>query len=135
MIRRSARPRIVVVGGAGAMGRITARDLAETAAHTELVIADRNGSGAHRLARSLGKGTRGVEVDASDPESLARCVGRATVIVNACHHSFNLSVMAAAVSLGAHYCDRGGQASRDASRTFRDAHREALKRPLIYGCV
>ena len=55
-----------------------------------------------------GRGPRGVEVDASDPESLARRVGRATVVVNACHHDFNLSVMDAAVALGAHYCDLGG---------------------------
>jgi saccharopine dehydrogenase-like NADP-dependent oxidoreductase len=106
--RRSARPRVAVVGGAGAMGRITARDLAETAPAIELVIADRNGAAARRLARSLGNGTRGIEVDASDPEALARDLGRAHVIVNACHHSFNLAVMDAAVALGAHYCDLGG---------------------------
>jgi len=90
------------------MGRITARDLSETASGTELVIADRNGAAARRLARLLGDGICALEVDAADPESLARRIGRATVLVNACHHDFNLRVMDAALSLGAHYCDLGG---------------------------
>ena len=41
--------RIVVFGGAGAMGRIVVRDLAETAApHIEIVVADRDAAGGRR---------------------------------------------------------------------------------------
>jgi uncharacterized protein YbjT (DUF2867 family) len=46
--------RIVVIGGAGAMGRITVRDLAETAPPgIDLVVADRDAGAARRLARGL----------------------------------------------------------------------------------
>jgi len=131
--RPPARPRIVIVGGAGAMGRITARDLSETAgAGTDLVIADRNGAAADRLARSLRHGVRALEVDAADPESLARRVGRATVIVNACHHDFNLRVMDAALSLGAHYCDLGGLFH--VTRTQLGRHGEFKRRRLLALC-
>jgi len=101
---------IAVVGGAGAMGRITARDLAETAApEIEVVIADQDGPAARRLARDLGGGrVRGMAVDVADPAATARALDGAFAIVNCCPHDFNLRVMQAALNAGAHYCDLGG---------------------------
>src|SRR5580765_3699643 len=98
---------IAVVGGAGAMGRITARDLAETAApEIEVVIADQDGPAARRLARDLGGGrVRGMAVDVADPAATARALDGAFAIVNCCPHDFNLRVMQAALNAGAHYCD------------------------------
>jgi saccharopine dehydrogenase-like NADP-dependent oxidoreductase len=107
-VSRRIRPRIAVVGGAGAMGRITVRDLAETAGDVEIVVADRDAKAARRLARSLPRPVRVVEADASDPSRLTRVLDGASVLINACHHDFNLRVMDAALALGAHYCDLGG---------------------------
>ena len=114
--------RIVVVGGAGAMGRITVRDLSETAAAgIDLVLADRNVAEARRVAASLPRPISAIEADAASPASLARALKDASVVINACHHDCNLRVMDAALQAGAHYCDLGGlfhvtrrQLSRDA---------------------
>ena len=99
---------IAVVGGAGAMGRITVRDLAETAADVEIVLADRDLKAARRVAATLPRRVRVVQVDASDPRSLSGALRGTQVLVNTCHHDFNLSVMDAALALKAHYCDLGG---------------------------
>ncbi len=56
--------RIVVLGGAGIVGRVIALDLAED--DLELVIADRDLAGAQRTASDLGKKAVAVEVDVTD---------------------------------------------------------------------
>jgi saccharopine dehydrogenase-like NADP-dependent oxidoreductase len=101
--------KIVVVGGAGAMGRITVRDLAETAPHDiDIVAADRDLPAARRVAAEMPRRVSPGEVDASSRASLARALRGATVVVNACHHDFNLRVMDAALDARSHYCDLGG---------------------------
>jgi lysine 6-dehydrogenase len=103
------RRTIVVLGGAGAMGRITVRDLAETAsADVAVIVADRDGAAARRLAREMPRRVTSRQADAAAPASLARALEGAAVVVNACHHSFNLRVMDAALRAGCHYCDLGG---------------------------
>jgi lysine 6-dehydrogenase len=101
--------RIVVVGGAGAMGRITVRDLAETASRKiDIVVADRDRAAARRLAADMPRRVMVMEADAASASSLARALTGAAVVVNACHHDFNLRVMDAALRAGSHYCDLGG---------------------------
>src|SRR4029450_12712243 len=59
-------PCIAVVGGAGAMGRIVMRDLAEFAPQAiELLLADRDRNTAERIARTLPRRVRVVDVDAT----------------------------------------------------------------------
>lgn len=101
--------------GAGAMGRITARDLAETApAGTSVVIADVDRRLAVAVAASLLQrrevAVTAARADAEDPRALAALLRRteAFAVVNATHHRFNLAVMQAAFAAGAHYCDLGG---------------------------
>jgi saccharopine dehydrogenase-like NADP-dependent oxidoreductase len=109
VIARARRPVIAVIGGAGAMGRIIARDLAETApGDIDLVIGERDVRAARRVAASLPRRVKVVEVDATDSAGVALALGDAAVIVNACHHTFNRGLMDAALALGAHYCDLGG---------------------------
>jgi lysine 6-dehydrogenase len=123
----SAAARIVVFGGAGAMGRIAVRDLAETAAPPiEIVAADRDIGAGRRVAKDLKGRVRAIAADAASPTSLSRALKGATVVVNTCHHDFNLRVMDGALKAGAHYCDLGGlfhvtrrQLTRDAA--FRRA--------------
>jgi saccharopine dehydrogenase-like NADP-dependent oxidoreductase len=105
----SGHTRIAVIGGAGAMGRITIRDLAETApAGFDLVLADRDLTAARRVAATLPRRVKVVRADACSPRNLARVLSGAGILINACHHSLNLAVMDAALILGAHYCDLGG---------------------------
>ena len=97
------------------MGRIAARDLAETApGGSRVVVADADARVASRVVRSLPR-RRGIvvqsaSVDAAKPRrvgALLRSVA-AFGIINATHHRFNLPVMEAACAARAHYCDLGG---------------------------
>ena len=64
---------VVVLGGAGAMGRITVRDLVETAHACQVVVADVDGEAATRLARShRTKRVRAARVDVRDERATAR---------------------------------------------------------------
>jgi len=101
--------RITVLGGAGAMGRITVRDLAETApADVEILVADRDVEAARRIARGLPRRVRAVDADAANARALRRALAGTSVIINACHHTLNLCVMDAALAVKSHYCDLGG---------------------------
>lgn len=78
----------VVTGGASGLGRATARAFVEAGAYVALLDVD--GDGAERIARELGDGAFGVEVDVADPVSveagLERVMdrwGRLEVCVNA----------------------------------------------------
>jgi saccharopine dehydrogenase-like NADP-dependent oxidoreductase len=101
---------IVVMGGAGAMGRIAVRDLVETAPDDiRIVIADFNEAGARKLAKTFGrKGVAGVGADANDVRGTAKMLAGAFAVINCTQHAFNRKVMQAALSAGAHYTDLGG---------------------------
>ena len=120
-------PRVVVVGGGGAMGRIVVRDLTETAAASvEIVVADRDAAAGRRAVGNARRRLRVIEADATKPRELRRCLDGAAVTINACHHSLNLRVMEAARAVRSHYCDLGGlfHVTREqllAHREFRSA--------------
>ncbi len=109
-----AGPRtFAVVGGAGAMGRITVRDLVETcAASDELLVADYDLAKAEALVASLqGDGRpllRAVRVDVRDTTGAAAALSGALVVINAVQYQHNLAVMEAALAARAHYVDMGG---------------------------
>ena len=108
--------RVVVVGGAGAMGRWTVRDLTESEGVDEVVVADLDGSRAREAAgwaaaRSGSNGTAqvgGLALDAGDGEVLRRAFDGADVVCNCAVHATNLAVMEACADAGTHYVDLGG---------------------------
>jgi lysine 6-dehydrogenase len=108
--------RVVVVGGAGAMGRWTVRDLTESEGVDEVVVADLDGSRAREAAgwaaaRSGSNGSArvgGVSLDAGDGQALRRAFDAADVVCNCAVHATNLAVMEACADAGTHYVDLGG---------------------------
>jgi lysine 6-dehydrogenase len=108
--------RVVVVGGAGAMGRWTVRDLTESEGVEQVVVADLDGSRAREAAgwaaaRSGSNGTArvsGLALDAADGAALRRAVDGADVVCNCAVHALNLPVMEACADAGSHYVDLGG---------------------------
>ena len=97
------KPRIVILGGAGAMGRITARDLARTGrGRLSVVVADRVAP-AVRIA-----GVEAVRVDVTDRRSLARALHGAWAVIASLPYRFNLTAMESALAAGCHYVDLGG---------------------------
>ena len=108
--------RVVVVGGAGAMGRWTVRDLTESEGVDEVVVADLDGSRAREAAgwaaaRSGSNGTAqvsGLGLDAGDGDALRRAFDGADVVCNCAVHATNLPMMEACADAGTHYVDLGG---------------------------
>ncbi len=108
--------RVLVVGGAGAMGRWTVRDLTESEGVDEVVVADLDGTRAREAAgwaaaRSGSNGTAqvsGLALNAADPDGLRRAFDGADVVCNCAVFALNLPVMEACADTGTHYVDLGG---------------------------
>ncbi|MBI4063623.1 MAG: saccharopine dehydrogenase NADP-binding domain-containing protein [Elusimicrobia bacterium] len=108
----------VVLGGAGAMGRITVRDLAEFAPPADrIIIADYNLAKAKEMARSLKLDSRlggndkrieAIFADVTKPKECAKKLKGAFIIINCVQYQFNLRIMEIALLAGAHYIDLGG---------------------------
>ena len=103
--------KIVVLGGAGLMGRIAVKDLAASESVEQVIIADRDTELAHKVASLLPAGQSKVsvvEVDVTDSECLVAVLDGADAVLNAVHYYFNLQVMQACLEAGTHYTDMGG---------------------------
>ena len=101
----------VVLGGGGAMGRVTVRTLAEDARVTQITVADLSEAAARRtidwLANGRDKATP-MACDVRDGEALAKLLRGADVVLNATDYPFNLDVMRAALAARVPYADLGG---------------------------
>lgn len=132
--KKSDAVRIVVIGGAGAMGRITVHDLVETApADTEIVIADYNLEGAKQLAATYEREVQVIKVDVTDVERTTKALKGAFGVINAVHHDHNPRVMKAALGAGAHYCDLGGLFHVTRKQLEQDKAWKKAKRTAILG--
>jgi len=134
----SAPRTFAVVGGAGAMGRITVRDLMETCAlGDEVLIADYDLAKAEALAASFAGGSwprvRAVRVDVRDTAGATRALAGALVVVNAVQYQHNLAVMEAALAAGAHYVDMGGLFHVTRQQLELDARFKAAGRTAVLG--
>ena len=105
--------RAVVIGGCGAMGSETSRDLATTSDFDEITIADLNLERAQALASELNTLTgrdrmRAVQVDGSDEEALAAVMRGHDVVANTMTYHYGLHATRAAIRAGVGYVDLGG---------------------------
>lgn len=100
----------VVIGGAGAMGRITVKDLVETCPKDdEIVVADYDFAKAEALAASLkDRGVIPVRVNVKDRAAAVRALAGTSVLLNCAQYQLNLDVMEIALTLKCHYVDLGG---------------------------
>ncbi len=100
---------IIVLGGAGAMGRIAARTLTEYADIDQITIADYNEERAQEVAASLHSSNIVVkQIDVNDEERLRAILRGADVVLNAVEYVFNLPVLKACIQEKVHYADLGG---------------------------
>ena len=100
--------RIAVIGGAGAMGRTTVRDLSESSKVKEILIADYRGEKAREYAASF-KDSRiqGSFVDAYKIDETANLIREYDAVINAAQYDVNINVMRACLKAGCHYNDLG----------------------------
>jgi saccharopine dehydrogenase-like NADP-dependent oxidoreductase len=121
--------RLVVLGGGGAMGRITVRALAEDARVERVIVADVSLAAAERTVAWLEKGrekTRAVAADVRDTAALTAMLAEADVALNATDYPFNLDVMRASLAARVSYADLGGlfhmtRRQYELDRDFREA--------------
>jgi lysine 6-dehydrogenase len=100
---------IIVLGGAGAMGRIAARTLTEYDDVDQITIADYNEERAHEVAAALHSSNLQVkQIDVNDADRLCKLLRGADVALNAVEYIFNLPVLKACIQEKVHYADLGG---------------------------
>ncbi len=98
--------RIVVLGGGGTIGRVIALDLVQDV--EEVILADLDPGRAAAVAEQVGGGARAVQVDVTDPGSLAGVLQGAQACINSANYYFNLQVMRGCLQAGVPYLDLGG---------------------------
>jgi len=129
----------VVLGGAGAMGKITVRDLYETApAEHEIIIADYDLKKAEELALSFNsKRVKALKVDVKNQAEAVKILKGASVIINSVQYQYNLDVMKIALGVGAHYIDLGGlfHETRKQLGLHEDFQKAGLTALLGIGCA
>lgn len=100
---------IVVLGGAGAMGRVSARTLAEYADVDRVTIADYHEGRARELADALASSKIEVaRVDVNDEARLRGLLHGANVALSAVDYIYNLPILRACIAEKVHYADLGG---------------------------
>ena len=99
---------MIVLGGAGLIGRAVVRDLAEQR-DVDLTIADANPAAAEEIARWAGGDRIAVrELDVTDERALVEVLSGAGCAVNAVNYYHNLTVMGGCLRAGVPYVDLGG---------------------------
>ena len=105
---------IIVLGGAGAMGRIAVRTLNEYQDVDHITIADYNEERAHEVAATCsppiyrGDKIAVRQIDVNDHERLCSLLHGADAVLNAVEYVFNLPVLKACIQEKVHYADLGG---------------------------
>lgn len=100
---------IIVLGGAGAMGRIAVRTLTEYQDIDQITIADYNEARAHEVAAALNCSRVTVkQIDVTNEERLSLLLRGADVVLNAVEYVFNQPVLRACIKEKVHYADLGG---------------------------
>ena len=120
---------LVVLGGGGAMGRITVRALAEDERVERVTVADVSLAAAERTVAWLEVGREkasAVAADVRDTAALTTLLAEADVALNATDYPFNLDVMRASLAARVSYADLGGlfhmtRRQYELDRAFRDA--------------
>ncbi len=115
---------IIVLGGAGAMGRITARALTEYDEIDRITIADYNETRIQQLVASLGSDkVEARQIDVNDEARLRLLLRGADVVLSAVDYAFNLPILKACIAERVHYADLGGLFHM--SRKLMALHEEA----------
>ncbi len=102
---------IVVLGGGGAMGRVTVRALAEDERVDRVTVADLRREAGERTLAWLERGrekAHAIACDVTDADALTNLLAGTDAVLNATDYPFNLHVMRAALAAYVPYADLGG---------------------------
>jgi len=99
--------KILVLGGAGAMGMVSARDLAESPAVSEVIIGDVDVKKAENVAKWIGSKKVSVK-QVGDKTSLLKAMKEADAVANATPYHLNLEMTKTAIEAKKDLTDLGG---------------------------
>src|SRR3989344_5499611 len=97
--------KIIGILGLGSMGKIIAKDLAETY-NRKIIYLARDVGSVENLAKKNDAEVR--YADVSKPKTLAKSFNGIDIVIHAVHHEFNLDIMKACLSSKTNYIDLGG---------------------------
>ncbi len=91
------------------MAQVIDRDLAESEAVEEVVVADRDRVRVEDVLKAVrSEKVRGATIDVTDAPALRVLIRDADAVINATWYELNLAVMKTAIEVGVHYVDLGG---------------------------
>ncbi len=125
--------RILVLGGAGAMGSVAVRDLRENTDH-DLVVGDARSDAAEGLAAELGRRITARHVDVDDPGSLAAAMDGVDAVLNATLMRQVVTVTRAAIEAGIHLVDLGAYYPETREQLELDDAARARGCRIVAGC-
>lgn len=128
----------IILGGCGAMGSESTRDLATTSDFQEITIADLNIAQAQTLAAELNASTasghiRAMHIDASDDDALVAAMRGQDVVINTMTYHFGLQATRAAIRAGVNYVDLGGLHNTPKQLAL-DSEAKAAGVSIVLGC-
>ena len=101
--------KVLVIGGAGAMGTVTVRDLTESPEVSEVIIADANIENAEKAQKWTGSSKVSItKLDVSDKKSMVEAMQKADAVANAAPYHLNLAITKAAIEAKRSLTDLGG---------------------------
>ncbi len=131
--RVTAMVQILVLGGAGAMGSVAARDLHHWTDH-RIVVADARSDAAYALAAEIGPRAEARHVDVDDPASLAAAMEGVDAVLNATLMRQVVSVTRAAIAAGVHLVDLGAYYPETREQLELDEQAQARGCRIVAGC-
>lgn len=103
--------KIALLGGAGIIGKVIARDLALSDKVHQVIVADLNENGAQATVDKVAAGDsrfKAVGLDVTNRPALVELLQDVDCTINSVQYYFNLEVMQACLAAGSHYVDLGG---------------------------
>ena len=125
--------RILVLGGAGAMGSVAVRDLMERTDH-RVVVGELRTEEAEAMAGALGPRLSVRSVDVEDGDSLAGAISECDVVLSATFMRHNVRVTRAAIAAGVHLVDLGAYVWDTRDQLELDDEARAAGSRIVPGC-
>lgn len=126
--------KVLVLGGCGAMGSETTRDLVATSNFDEIVVADVDMARAGALCEDLGdRRLRAMAVDVTDLRALESLFHDHDIVVNCTSYKFGLGITEAAIAARRHMLDLGGLYNTPRQLEMND-RAEAAGCTILLGC-
>jgi len=127
--------KVLVIGGAGAMGTVTVRDLTESPEVSEVIIADANIENAEKAQKWTGSSKVSItKLDVSDKKGMVEVMQKADAVANAAPYHLNLAITKAAIEAKRNLTDLGGVYHMTLKQLELDEEARKAGVTIVLGC-